>query len=157
MTETTFAPSKFHAEHVKRLAANILGAHINNALHIEHGADGGRGDAVLARAGLGDDAMGAHALREQNLSHHIIDFMRSGMVQILPLQIDLGPAELLAQMLRIRQRTLPSDIFAQIRFEFIDEFRIVLIAFEGFRQPIQYFLKLWRNVAAAEFAEHAWL
>ena len=56
-----------HSVDVGGLAAHILLAHIDDALDIEQGADGRGGDAVLSRAGLGDDAALAHALGEQPL------------------------------------------------------------------------------------------
>ena len=40
-----------------RLAAHVLGAHVDDALEAEARADRRRRDAVLARAGLGDDAL----------------------------------------------------------------------------------------------------
>ena len=52
-----------HAIHVDRLAPHVLLAHVDDALQPEHRAHRGRGDAVLAGAGLGDDPPLAHALR----------------------------------------------------------------------------------------------
>ena len=52
-----------HAEHVQRLALHVLGAHVDVALEAEQRAGGGGRDAVLARAGFGDDAPLAHARR----------------------------------------------------------------------------------------------
>ena len=49
----------------------------------------GRGDAVLARAGFGDDALLAHAPREQNLAEHVVDLVRAGVVELVALEIDL--------------------------------------------------------------------
>ena len=49
---------------------------------------------MLAGAGLGDDALLAHAPREQDLAEHIVDLVRAGVVQLLALEIDLGAAEL---------------------------------------------------------------
>ena len=45
-----------HAEDVEALAAHVLFAHVDGAVETEQRADGGRRDAVLARAGFGDDA-----------------------------------------------------------------------------------------------------
>ena len=59
---THFGAEQPHAEHVRRLARDVDLAHVDDALEAELGADGGGGDAVLAGAGLGDDALLAHAL-----------------------------------------------------------------------------------------------
>ncbi len=56
-------------------------------------------DAVLAGAGLGDDARLAHALGEQDLAEAIVDLVRAGVVQLLALEIDLRAAEMLGQPL----------------------------------------------------------
>ena len=47
---------QLHAHDVQRLAAHVLGAHVDDALEAEQRAGGGRRDAVLPGAGLGDDA-----------------------------------------------------------------------------------------------------
>jgi hypothetical protein len=54
---------------------------------------GGRGDAVLARAGLGDDAGLAHALGQQDLAEAVVDLVRAGVVQVLALEVDFRPAQ----------------------------------------------------------------
>ena len=61
----------------------------------EQRADGGRGDAVLARAGLGDDALLAHALGKQALAERVVDLVRAGVQQVFALEVDFGAAELL--------------------------------------------------------------
>ena len=59
---------ELHALDVRRLAAHVLGAHVDDALEVEQRAgDGGR-DAVLAGAGLGDHARLAHPLGEERLA-----------------------------------------------------------------------------------------
>ena len=52
-------------EDVERLALDVLGAHVDLAGEAEERAGGRGGDAVLAGAGLGDDALLAHAPGEQ--------------------------------------------------------------------------------------------
>ena len=72
---------------------------------------GGRGgDAMLAGAGLGDDAGLAHAPRQQDLAHHIVDLVRAGMIELVALEIDLGAAQMLGQPLGEIERARPSDI-----------------------------------------------
>ena len=68
-TGRTSAPSSFMRKHVGLLPLDVGGAHVDDAGHVEEGADRGGGDAVLAGAGLGDDAALAHAPRQQDLAH----------------------------------------------------------------------------------------
>ena len=83
---------QLHAEDVGPLAADVLLAHVDDALQAEAGTGGGGGHAVLAGAGLGDDAVLAHPQREQGLAERVVDLVRAGVVEVLALQIDLGPA-----------------------------------------------------------------
>ena len=73
---------------VERLALHVLGAHVDVALEAEQRAGRRRRDAVLAGAGLGDDAPLAHARGEQRLAERVVDLVRAGVRQILALQED---------------------------------------------------------------------
>ena len=77
-----------HAEDVEALAAHVLLAHVDDAFEAEQRADGGGGDAMLARAGLGDDALLAHAARQQRLAEAVVDLVRAGVQQVFALEID---------------------------------------------------------------------
>ncbi len=58
---------------------------------------GGGGHAVLSGPGFGHDALLAHAFDQQSLTHGVVDLVRAGMRQILPFQVDLGSAQVLAE------------------------------------------------------------
>jgi hypothetical protein len=88
-----------HAQHVQLLAGHVHIAHVDHALQAEQRADGGRGHAVLARAGLGDDALFAHALGQQSLAERVVDLVRAGVQQVFALEVDFGAAQLLGQPL----------------------------------------------------------
>ena len=75
-----------HAEHVERLALHVDLAHVDDALEAEERGGGGGGHAVLAGAGLGDDALLAHARGQQRLPQHVVDLVRAGVVEVLPLE-----------------------------------------------------------------------
>ncbi len=79
---------QLHAKDVERLALNVLLAHVDDAFESLAGADGGRGDAMLARARLGDDAPLAHPLRQQSLAQRVVDLVRAGMRQVFALEVD---------------------------------------------------------------------
>src|ERR671911_1037212 len=74
---------ELHPHDVQPLAAGVFFAHVDDALFAVEGRDGGRGDAVLARAGLRDDAFLAHPISEQYLAQCVVDLVRSGMCQVL--------------------------------------------------------------------------
>jgi hypothetical protein len=46
---------------------------------------------VLARAGLGDDALRAEPLREQRLAERVVDLVRAGVREVLALEPHLAP------------------------------------------------------------------
>ena len=83
-----------HAEHVQRLPDDVFRAHVDDALETEQRTGGGRGHAVLSRAGLGDDARLAHADGEQRLTERVVDLVRAGVREIFALQEHARPASL---------------------------------------------------------------
>ncbi len=70
-------------------------------------AHGRRRDAVLAGAGLGDDARLAHAPSEQHLPDRVVDLVRAGVIQVFALEIDAG-ADALRQSRRVAQDRRPA-------------------------------------------------
>ena len=81
---------QLHAEDVGLLPLDVGLAHVDRAGQAEARGDGGGGDAVLAGAGLGDDARLAHAAGEQDLADAVVDLVRAGVVELVALEIDLG-------------------------------------------------------------------
>ena len=77
---------QLHAVDVLGLALDVFAAHVDHAFEAEAGADGGGGHAVLAGAGLGDDARLAHALGQQRLADHVVDLVGAGVVQVFALE-----------------------------------------------------------------------
>jgi hypothetical protein len=95
---------QLHAVDVDGLALDVLGAHVDHAVHAEPGRDGGRGNAVLPCPGLGDNAPFAHALCQQRLADGVVDLVGTGMIQVLALEVDARTADLVAPALRVVQR-----------------------------------------------------
>ena len=83
-------PEQLHAEDVERLPLHVERAHVDVAGHAEEGRGGGGGHAVLAGAGLGDDAPLAHAARQQHLPQRVVDLVRAGVAEVLALQQRCG-------------------------------------------------------------------
>ncbi len=98
-----------HAEDVGLLAGHVHGAHVDDALDAQQGGGGGRGDAVLARPGLGHDAAFAHlALHEQGLAQGVVDLVGARVGQIFPLEVDLRAAQMFAEAAGIGDRGGPA-------------------------------------------------
>ena len=70
--------------------APVDGAHVDDAWQAEARASCRAGDAVLAGAGLGDDALRAEPLRQQRLADRVVDLVRAGVREVLALQPDVG-------------------------------------------------------------------
>ena len=115
-----------HAQHVRLLPLDVDRAHIDDAGQAELGAQRGGGDAMHAGAGLGDDAVLAHAQRQHDLAEHIVHLVRAGVVELLALEIDFGAAAMLRQPLGEIKRRRPPDIGREMAVHLLLEFRIGL-------------------------------
>ena len=102
-----------HAEDVQGLPPHVFLTHVDLALQIEQSAHGGGGHAVLSGPGFGDDPLLAHPLRQQPLTQAIVDLVGSGMIQILPLEIDPGAAKLVGESIGPRQGSRPATVVPQ--------------------------------------------
>ncbi len=105
---------QLHAEHVGLLPLHVGRAHVDGAGQAEQRAHRGGGDAVLAGAGLGDDAGLAHAPGQQDLAHAVVGLVAAGVVQLVALEVDLGAAEFARQPFGEPQRAGAADIVLQI-------------------------------------------
>ena len=100
--------------------------HVDGAVEAEERAGGGGGDAVLAGAGLGDDAGLAHALGEQGLAEHVVDLVGAGVVQVLALEEDPGAPGVLGEAGDLGQRAGPAGVVDQEVVELAGELRVGL-------------------------------
>ena len=94
---------QFHAPDVRRLALHVDRAHVDGAGHAEPRARCGGCDAMLARAGFRNHALGAELLRKQHLPDRIVDLVRAGVRHVFALQPHLR-APALGELARVRQR-----------------------------------------------------
>jgi hypothetical protein len=103
-----------HAQHVGLLPLDVGRAHEDHAGQPELGADRRGRDAVLAGAGLGDDARLAHALGQQDLAQAVVDLVRAGVVQVLALEVDLRAAIVRGQPLGEIERRRPAGSSSEV-------------------------------------------
>ena len=73
---------------------------------------------MLAGPRLGDDALLAHAPREEDLPERVVDFVRAGVEQVFAFEVNFRAAELLREALREVERRGASDVVAEQAVEF---------------------------------------
>jgi hypothetical protein len=112
---------------------------------------------MLAGAGLGDDPGLAHALGQQDLAEAIVDLVRTGVVELVALEVDLRAAEMLGQPLGEIQRRRPAGVVRVEMIEFRPEGRIGLRLGPFLFQLEDQRHQRFGDEAAAENAEHALL
>ncbi len=115
------------------------------------GDRGGRG-AVLAGAGLGDDALLAHAAREERLTQAIVQLVGAEVVEVLALEQD-REAEVPAQALGVVERGRAAAVVQEFGGELALEEGVVAIEQEGVLERLQGGLERRRHEASAVGAE----
>ena len=108
---------------------------------------------MLAGAGFGNHAALAHPQGQQGLPERVVDFVGAGVIQIFALQINLCPADVLAQPLGMIQRRRSADIMLEQVVQFAVEGIVAASGIVGRGQFLEGGGQCFRDVAAAEFAE----
>ena len=111
------SPEQLHPEYIETLPGDIGFAHVDKTGQSELGGHRGGSDSMLPGAGLGDDALLAHAPGQQQLPDHVVDLVRTGMIEILPLEIDLRAAQFGVEAVGQGQRIGAAGVFLQIIVE----------------------------------------
>src|SRR5579863_2803200 len=104
----------FHADDIGLLPLDVDRSHIDEAFQPEARAQRGGRDAMLAGTGFGDNAPLAHAPGHHDLAEHVVDLVRSGVIELLALEIDFSAAKMFGQPLGEIQRRRPADIVLEI-------------------------------------------
>ncbi len=125
---------ELHPVDVQQLPLHVLRAHEDLALQAEVCGHGGCGDAVLACACLRYHAGLPHPLGQQALADDVVDLVGPGMVQVLPLDVDLGPAQVLGHPLGEIERGRPSGVLAVEPLHLRHELRVAAVLRIGFLQ-----------------------
>jgi hypothetical protein len=135
-----------HPLDVRALTAHVLGAHVDDALQAEARADGGRRDAVLARAGLRDDPLLAEPACEHGLAECVVQLVGAGVEEVLALQVEaLGGREAGCA----RQRGRPAGVVASELVELLAEAAVGERRLPGGGQLVQRRDQRLRHVAPA--------
>ena len=117
-------PEQAHPEDIQSLALHVLRAHVHFALQAEQRRHRGHSHAVLARAGLGDDPLLPHPAGQERLADRVVDLVRAGVAEVLALEVDPRPAELLRQPFRIVERRRAPDILPEVGVQLGLELRV---------------------------------
>jgi len=120
-------PQQAHPVHIEGLPDGILLPHKDHALHPQECCGGGGGYPVLARPRLGDQTGLAHPLGQKCLPQYIVDLVGPGVVQILPLQIDLRPAQVLRHLFGKIQPGGPPGVLVEQLGQLPVKLRVVLV------------------------------
>ena len=96
-TDTTVGAEQPHPRHVERLPRGVDGAHVDDTLQAQQRARRRGRHPVLASTGLGDHPRLAHLPRQQRLTQHVVDLVRSGVVEVFSLQEDPRATRVLAK------------------------------------------------------------
>src|SRR5579872_4389335 len=72
---------------------------------------------MLPRAGLGDDALLAHAHSKKRLAQAVVDLVRAGVEQVFALEINLRATQSLCEPRRKIERRRTAGVVAQQRVE----------------------------------------
>ena len=151
-----FRSEQLHPDDVRALPTDVLGPHVDDALQPEQRADRGGGDAVLPGAGLGDDPRLAHALGEQRLPERVVQLVRAGVEEVLPLEVDAGPQrERLRQAVGAKERSGPAGVRAQKARQLLAVTGVRTRGRPGALELVQRRDQRFRHEAAAICAESA--
>ena len=110
-----------HPGDVEGLPLGVDLAHVDGAVEPEQGRGGRGGDAVLAGAGLGDDAGLAHPLGQQGLAEDVVDLVGAGVVEVLALEDDPGAAGVLGEARYLGDDARPPGVGAVQPLQLPDE------------------------------------
>ncbi len=76
---------------------------------------------MLTCSGLGDDPLLAHLAGQQSLTQHIVDLVRSGVVEVFSLEEDPRATGMLTQPCRFVQRRRPAAVVPLQPVQLVEE------------------------------------
>ena len=109
-TPTTSAPNSRMRETLGAWRAMSTCPHVHAARQAQLRRGGGRRDAVLPRAGLGDDPRLAHPLCQQHLAERVVQLVGAGVQEVFALQDDPRASRLRREIPGEGKRRGPSRV-----------------------------------------------
>ena len=110
---------------------------------------------MLTSARLRDDALLAHALREQCLPESIVDLVGARVQEILALEEDLRAAVILRELVCVVEVRRTACVLAQVHLELILEIRIVLVLSISRLELIERRHDDFRHILSTKFTKSA--
>ena len=112
---------------------------------------------MLSGTGLGDDPLLAHFLCQQDLSQHVVNLVRTGVVQILPLQVNLAAAQVFGHPVCIIEHGRSAGVIPQQCPVLLQELRIVSVFVISFFQLMHCIHDGFRHILSAELSKSSYL
>ena len=141
-----------HAFHVGSLPGHVERAHEDVAPHPQQGGDGGGGNTVHSRSGLGDQTGLAHAFGQQSLSDGVVDLVGSGVVEVFPLEVDFRAAAVGGEPFCEVEGGFPAHVVGEQFVKFCLESRIPFRLEIGGLQFVKHRHQGLRNVLDSEWS-----
>ena len=104
---------------------------------------------MLSRSRLRDDTGLSHLFRQKALPQHIVDLMRTGMIQVLSFQVNLCTAQIFGHLLCVIQKRRPAGIVFQKILQLRLKLRILFIVFILLFQMNDLIHQCFRNILSS--------
>ena len=112
----------FHARHIRMLFGHVHHAHVDFAFQPQQRSRRGQRHAMLAGAGFSHHFFLAEFFRQQHFADAVVDFVRTGVVEVFALEVNLRAA--LRQRAGMVNRAGAADISGLKPLHFSDKCRI---------------------------------
>ena len=99
-----------HARNIEGLTLGVLAPHVDRAVEAEERSGGRGGHAVLTRTGLRNNTRLTQFLGQQRLAKHVVDLVRTRVVEVLTLKKHAHAAKVRSEARRLRQQRRTSRV-----------------------------------------------
>ena len=107
---------------------------------------------MLTCSGLRDYTGLAHLLRKESLTEYVVYLVRTGVVQILALEVDLRAAEILCHLLSVVEQGRSAGVLAQQGVQLVVELLVVLVEFVSVLKLVYFIHERFGDILSAEIA-----
>ena len=142
-----------HTNNVGMLLCNVDLTHVDIAFQAEVSRRGCKRNAMLTCARFGNELLLAHVLCKQALAHAVVELVRTGVVEVLTLEVDLAVAKQCGKALAMEYgRGSALELLADAA-KLVDELCRVADRLVGIVRLLKRGDQLGGNVCAAVFAK----